>query len=182
MQRLKKLQIPYQRPVDFYAEMVKTDKHMSKVKAKLIQEQNKIKAVEDHKLQEKNTKFGKQARAYKLQEQARLKRQALESIKNLRKTHGGRITDDMIDATLKKAEKNDGKQFTRKRKLESREDSDEVDEEFKPFSRKKFAAELAKKPRREQATMGSKYQKSKKKDPKSRPGKSQRIRKFASRK
>jgi rRNA-processing protein EBP2 len=96
----KKFDIPYQRPVDFYAEMIKSDAHMSKVKARLLASQKKIKAVEEYKQHQQNLKFGKQARAEREQEQARLKRNTLNAISDLRKSNTGEISDEMVERAL----------------------------------------------------------------------------------
>ena len=37
---------PWQRPPDYYAEMVKSDEHMAKVKQQLMHEQEQMEAVE----------------------------------------------------------------------------------------------------------------------------------------
>ncbi|POM57374.1 RRNA-processing protein EBP2, partial [Phytophthora palmivora] len=47
--RLKKEGVAYKRPDDYFAEMLKSDAHMAKVKDKLIYEQKKITAVEERK-------------------------------------------------------------------------------------------------------------------------------------
>jgi rRNA-processing protein EBP2 len=100
MSKLNRLNIPYQRPVDYYAEMIKTDAHMSKVKARLLSDQKKIKALEDYKHHQQNVKFGKQARSNREQEQARLKRTTLDAISDLRRNHRGELSDSMVDAAL----------------------------------------------------------------------------------
>ena len=37
---------PWQRPPDYYAEMIKSDEHMAKVKQQLMHEQEQMEAVE----------------------------------------------------------------------------------------------------------------------------------------
>jgi rRNA-processing protein EBP2 len=98
--KFKKFDIPYQRPVDYYAEMIKSDAHMSKVKARLVASQKKIKAVEEYKQHQQNLKFGKQARAEREQEQARLKRNTLNAISDLRKSSAGEISDEMVERAI----------------------------------------------------------------------------------
>ena len=39
--------IPWQRPPDYFAEMVKSDAHMAKVKEQLVYEQRRLEEVED---------------------------------------------------------------------------------------------------------------------------------------
>lgn len=42
--------MPISRPDDFFAEMLKTDEHMGKVKSRLMHQQSKIKTFEEKKL------------------------------------------------------------------------------------------------------------------------------------
>ena len=52
--------IPFTRPSDYYAEMLKTDDHMEKIRQKLLDESAGIKASEAAKKQRSLKKFGKQ--------------------------------------------------------------------------------------------------------------------------
>ena len=61
--RLTKLDVPFLRPDDYFAEMLKTDQHMGKVKARLIRQQEGVFNTEQRRKQQHNKKFGKQARA-----------------------------------------------------------------------------------------------------------------------
>ncbi|KAI0398352.1 eukaryotic rRNA processing protein EBP2-domain-containing protein [Xylariaceae sp. FL0594] len=82
---LKKEGVPFSRPTDYFAEMVKDDGHMDKVKAKMVEEASAKKAsAEARKLRELK-KFGKQVQVAKLQERAKEKRETLEKIKNLKR-------------------------------------------------------------------------------------------------
>merc|ERR1712166_1127797 len=60
IQRLDSLGVKYRRPLDYYAEMVKTDYHMDKVKDRLINEKEQIIGAEDRRKQRDAKKFGKQ--------------------------------------------------------------------------------------------------------------------------
>lgn len=78
--------VPFSRPKDYFAEMVKDDGHMEKVKAKLIEAAtNKKAAAEARKLRDLK-KFGKQVQVAKLQERHKEKRETLEKIKALKKS------------------------------------------------------------------------------------------------
>lgn len=78
--------VPFSRPKDYFAEMVKDDGHMEKVKAKLVEEAtNKKAAAEARKLRDLK-KFGKQVQVAKLQERHKEKRETLEKIKDLKKS------------------------------------------------------------------------------------------------
>lgn len=81
----KKLRIPFERPLDYFAEMVKNDEHMDKIKGKLVQEASEKKAREDARKQRQLKKFGKQVQVATLQKRQLEKRETLEKIKSLKK-------------------------------------------------------------------------------------------------
>lgn len=78
--------LPFSRPKDYFAEMVKDDGHMEKVKAKLIEEATAKKASAEARKLRDLKKFGKQVQVAKLQERAKEKRETLEKIKALKKS------------------------------------------------------------------------------------------------
>jgi rRNA-processing protein EBP2 len=49
MQILVQAKVPISRPDDFFAEMLKDDEHMAKVKSKLLKQQKKIQKFEEKK-------------------------------------------------------------------------------------------------------------------------------------
>ncbi len=51
--------IPISRPDDFFAEMIKSDQHMAKVKSRLLAQQVKIQNFEERKQRLENKKFHK---------------------------------------------------------------------------------------------------------------------------
>ncbi|KGQ05806.1 rRNA-processing protein EBP2 [Beauveria bassiana D1-5] len=77
--------VPFSRPKDYFAEMVKEDAHMEKIKAKLIEEASAKKASAEARKQRDLKKFGKQVQVAKLQERAKAKRETLEKIKTLKR-------------------------------------------------------------------------------------------------
>ena len=81
----KKLRIPFIRPLDYFAEMVKSDEHMDKIKSKLITEVSEKKARDEARRQRNLKKFGKQVQHATLQKRALEKKDTLEKIKNLKK-------------------------------------------------------------------------------------------------
>ena len=81
----KKLKIPFIRPLDYFAEMVKSDEHMDKIKTKLITEVSERKAREEARRQRQLKKFGKQVQIATLQKRQLEKREALDKIKTLKK-------------------------------------------------------------------------------------------------
>jgi rRNA-processing protein EBP2 len=60
--------IPFSRPNDYYAEMVKSDEHMERVRTKLVEESQGIKKSEEAKKQRELKKYGKQIQHEKLKQ------------------------------------------------------------------------------------------------------------------
>lgn len=78
--------VPFTRPNDYFAEMVKNDGQMEKVKARLVEEATAKKAAADARKQRDLKKFGKQVQVAKEQERAKAKRETLEKIKTLKRS------------------------------------------------------------------------------------------------
>ena len=105
-ERLDRLGIPHVRPDDYFAEMVKTDKHMNKVKMRMLREQTDIAAAEERRKQSANKKFGKQVQHEVLQARQQEKRRNMVEVKELRKKRKGagrkpgrpyrRLTDEVL--------------------------------------------------------------------------------------
>ena len=83
---LKAEGVPFTRPNDYFAEMVKADEHMAKIKAKLIDEAAGKKASAEARKQRDLKKFGKQVQVAKLQEREKEKRQTMDKIKVLKRS------------------------------------------------------------------------------------------------
>ena len=83
---LKKEGVSFTRPGDYFAEMVKNDEHMDKIKKKLYDEAAGKKAAAEARRQRDLKKFGKQVQVAKLQERAKEKRETLEKINSLKKS------------------------------------------------------------------------------------------------
>lgn len=83
---LKKEGIPFTRPGDYFAEMVKNDEHMDKIKKKLYDEAAGKKAAAEARRQRDLKKFGKQVQVAKLQQRAKEKRETMEKINTLKKS------------------------------------------------------------------------------------------------
>ncbi|KAF1774752.1 Eukaryotic rRNA processing [Phytophthora cactorum] len=96
--RLKKDGVAYKRPDDYFAEMLKSDAHMAKVKDKLIYEQKKITAVEERKKSQAHRKVAKEVQAEKIKERNQQKKDTLEAVKQWKKRKGndkrGGLKDD----------------------------------------------------------------------------------------
>ncbi|KAH7033241.1 eukaryotic rRNA processing protein EBP2-domain-containing protein [Microdochium trichocladiopsis] len=82
---LKAEGVPFARPTDYFAEMVKDDDHMGKVKAKMVEEASAKKASAEARKQRELKKFGKQVQQAKLQERNKAKKETLEKIQSLKR-------------------------------------------------------------------------------------------------
>ncbi|KAK9705761.1 hypothetical protein RND81_07G079800 [Saponaria officinalis] len=76
---------PYLRPSDYYAEMVKSDTHMEKVKKKLLVEKKELEEQEQRRKDRENKRFAKQVQAEKQKERSKDKKEQIESVKKWRK-------------------------------------------------------------------------------------------------
>lgn len=77
--------LPFLRPSDYYAEMVKTDAHMGKVKGRLLAEKRKMEEAEERRKARDNKKLAKEIQVQKQRERAKQKKEDIESVKNWRK-------------------------------------------------------------------------------------------------
>ncbi|KAG5372070.1 rRNA-processing protein [Yarrowia sp. C11] len=101
---LLKAKVPFTRPLDYFAEMVKSDEHMEKLKQKLIEEATSKKASEEARRQRDLKKFGKKVQHNKLQERAKDKKDTLDKIKSLkRKRAGQEMTSEEFDIAVEEA-------------------------------------------------------------------------------
>jgi hypothetical protein len=78
--------IPFSRPTDYFAEMVKTDEQMGLIKRKLYEEAASKKAAAEARRQRDLKKFGKQVQVAKLQQRQKEKRETLEKINSLKRS------------------------------------------------------------------------------------------------
>ncbi|KAF1822337.1 Ebp2-domain-containing protein [Dissoconium aciculare CBS 342.82] len=105
--RLKKEGIPFTRPTDYFAEMVKSEEQMGKVRTKMLDSAARQKASADARRQRDLKKFGKAVQVAKLQERQKEKRETLDRISTLkRKRQGADLTTnegDMFDVALEDA-------------------------------------------------------------------------------
>ena len=83
--RLDGMNVPYLRPDDYYAEMLKSDNHMQRIRDSLLFEERKMAAFERRKKNQEHKKFGKQLNAEKIKNKAAEKRAAIDAIKQIRK-------------------------------------------------------------------------------------------------
>ncbi|CEP19029.1 hypothetical protein [Parasitella parasitica] len=104
---VKKAGAEFSRPDDYFAEMLKSDEHMAKIRQKLLDESASIKASEDAKRQRQLKKFGKKVQVEKQLERQKQKSDMLDKIKLLkRKRKDGEdlTSNDDFDIALEKAD------------------------------------------------------------------------------
>lgn len=78
--------VPFSRPADFFAEMVKTDEHMGKIRQKMTDEEAGKRAAAEARKQRDLKRFGKQVQVAKLQERDKAKRDTLDKINLLKRS------------------------------------------------------------------------------------------------
>jgi rRNA-processing protein EBP2 len=83
---LRKEGVPFSRPADYFAEMVKSDEHMGRVKKKLVDAAASKKAASEARKQRDLKKFGKAVQMEKQKERDRQKRETLEKISSLKRS------------------------------------------------------------------------------------------------
>lgn len=83
---LKKEGVPFSRPPDYFAEMIKSDEHMGKIKQKMTHEAADKKAAAEARKQRDLRKFGKQVQVAKLQERDKAKKETLDKINILKRS------------------------------------------------------------------------------------------------
>jgi rRNA-processing protein EBP2 len=68
LQKLDEGGFPHQRPDDYFAEMVKSDDHMRKIKAELLEEKTRIEDAQERRRVREQKKFGKKIHRQKKKE------------------------------------------------------------------------------------------------------------------
>ncbi|KAF4120145.1 rRNA-processing protein EBP2 [Geosmithia morbida] len=91
--------VPFSRPKDYFAEMVKEDAHMDRVKAKLVEEASAKKASAEARKQRELKKYGKQVQVAKLQERQKAKKETLDKIKTLKRKRQESGSNDKTNET-----------------------------------------------------------------------------------
>lgn len=183
--KLKKEGVPFTRPTDYFAEMVKSEEQMGKVKAKLVDEAARKKASADARRQRDLKKFGKAVQVAKLQERDRTKRDTMDKINSLKRKRAGGADlndkEDNFDVALEDAavtEKKD--RADRKAKgAEARQQGkrQKKDEKYGFGGKKRHAKSNDAKSSSDMSGFSAKRMKKSSGGPK-RPGKSQRAKKF----
>ncbi|GBE82986.1 eukaryotic rRNA processing [Sparassis latifolia] len=80
-----KHKLPFTRPADYFAEMVKSDAHMERIRQRLLDESASIKFSEDKRKEREGKKFGKQVQLEKLREREMSKKEMEQRLKGLKR-------------------------------------------------------------------------------------------------
>jgi len=81
-----KHKFPFTRPADYFAEMVKSDSHMERIRQRLLNESAEIKRSEEKRKERENKKYGKQIQVEKQKEREQAKKNMDERIKGLKRS------------------------------------------------------------------------------------------------
>ncbi|KAL5531181.1 hypothetical protein ACEPAG_4057 [Sanghuangporus baumii] len=79
--------LPFTRPADYFAEMVKSDAHMERIRQKLLDESAQIKRSEAKRKEREGKKYGKQVQIEKIKERERSKKDMEERLRGLKRKH-----------------------------------------------------------------------------------------------
>ncbi|GAA6006762.1 hypothetical protein JCM10207_009087 [Rhodosporidiobolus poonsookiae] len=117
-----KADLPFHRPSDYFAEMVKTDAHMAKLRQSLLDEQAGMKASEDARKLRDAKKFGKKVQQERLRErevEKKRMKEGVEGLKKKRKNGDAFSTTEDFDVALEDAlaASGTGGKDSKKRKL-----------------------------------------------------------------
>ncbi|KAL1507076.1 hypothetical protein AB1Y20_007937 [Prymnesium parvum] len=99
-QRFVRLGVPHVRPDDYFAEMVKSDNHMIKVKRRMVNQQQEIVEQEARRKQKANKKFGKQVQRETLTARAQQKKREIAEVSKLRKAKKNKAGGDGLDINV----------------------------------------------------------------------------------
>ena len=98
--KLRSDKTKFRRPSDYFAEMVKTDDHMAKVKAKIVFHKERIEAVQKQRNNRDIKKNKKKMRAEQMEREVEKKRQAkgeVKAIERLRKQRVRQRADEQMN-------------------------------------------------------------------------------------
>lgn len=115
-------QIPFSRPPDYFAEMVKSDEHMDRIKRKLIDEESAKRASQEARKQRELKKYGKKVQHERLQQYQKQKRDTLEKVNSLKRKRRNQELpgEDEFEVQLADALKDKRKERDQKYKLGNR--------------------------------------------------------------
>ncbi|KAJ7184336.1 eukaryotic rRNA processing protein EBP2-domain-containing protein [Mycena filopes] len=99
---------PFTRPSDYFAEMVKSDSHMERIRQRLLDEGAGIRKSDEKRKEREGKKFGKQVQIERLKEREKGKKDMEERLKGLKRKRGDvldkpNVDDDAFDIAVEDA-------------------------------------------------------------------------------
>lgn len=88
--------MPTRRPDDFYAEMMKNDAHMRKVKDKLLFEQRELEAKGERRREREAKRYGKAVQAERLKERKQQQKDSMGLLQRMKKRGAGVSATDVL--------------------------------------------------------------------------------------
>ncbi|XP_065070106.1 probable rRNA-processing protein EBP2 isoform X1 [Rhopilema esculentum] len=118
MEKLNNLGLPTERPDDYFAEMIKTDAHMHKIREKLANEKQNRENAEKAKKIRRMKQFGKKVQQEVLQKRQQERKQMLEAVDRIKKGKDKLKGDgsDLFDIKTDNTKVRPEKSLKRKRK------------------------------------------------------------------
>jgi len=108
--QLRQLGVPLRRPDDYFAENLKSDVHMARIKDKLLLETKKMDAFEKRQQRESNRKYNKQIMEMKKKERSDKTKETIEDFTKLRKKGlSGEQIDEKVEKMLGRGQGERGK-------------------------------------------------------------------------
>ncbi|KAF7987085.1 hypothetical protein HWV62_253 [Athelia sp. TMB] len=92
-----KANFPFTRPADYFAEMVKSDSHMERIRQRLLDESAGIKKGEEKRREREGKKFGKQVQIEKIKEREKGKKDMEERLQGLKRKRKGALDNAQAD-------------------------------------------------------------------------------------
>ena len=78
--------LAFTRPADYFAEMVKSDAHMERIRQRLLDESAGMKRAEEKRREREGKKFGKQVQLERARERQQAKKAVEERVKGLKRS------------------------------------------------------------------------------------------------
>lgn len=92
LSKLKNKAIPYRRPSDFFAEMIKPDKHMNRIKDSLIRQRTKMDTVQKRRAAKDASKWASKTKTEDMKQKHKKRREHDDQLKKLKKkTKGSKL-------------------------------------------------------------------------------------------
>ncbi|KAH9924331.1 eukaryotic rRNA processing [Epithele typhae] len=87
----QKHSFPFTRPSDYFAEMVKSDAHMERIRQRLLDDRAGMRRSEEKRKEREGKKFGKQVQMERIKERQQNKKEVEERLKGLKRKRKGNL-------------------------------------------------------------------------------------------